>query len=126
MHDRDKPGVLPVARRLDQLGFRLVATAGTADYLAGQGLRVERVRKVHEGRPHVVDPLINGGIQLVVNTPLGRESHDDDAAIRQTALKHDVPCITTLSGAMAAAEGIAALQERRLEVVPLQELGARR
>ena len=126
VHDRDKPGALPVARRLDQLGFRLVATAGTAEYLAGQGLRVERVRKVHEGRPHVVDALINGGIQLVVNTPLGRESHDDDAAIRQTALKHDVPCITTLSGAMAAAEGIAALQERRLEVVPLQELGARR
>ncbi|QQR76013.1 MAG: carbamoyl-phosphate synthase large subunit [Holophagales bacterium] len=126
VHDRDKAGVLPVARRLAGLGFRLVATAGTADFLDRHGHSVERVRKVHEGRPHVVDALINGEIQLVVNTPLGRESHDDDAAIRQTALKHDVPCITTLSGAMAAAEGIAALQEKRLEVMPLQELGARR
>ncbi|MCL4838187.1 MAG: carbamoyl-phosphate synthase large subunit [Thermoanaerobaculia bacterium] len=124
VHDRDKPGLLPVARRLAGLGLALVATGGTADFLAGAGLPVERVRKVHEGRPHIVDELINGGIQLVVNTPLGPESHADDARIRQTALKHEVPCITTLSGAMAAAEAIAALQAGRLEVVPLQQLGS--
>ena len=70
------------------------------------------VLKVHEARPHVVDHLINGEIALVINTPLGRESHEDDGAIRRTALKYDIPCITTLSGAMAAAEGIAALRER--------------
>jgi carbamoyl-phosphate synthase large subunit len=77
---------------------------------------------VHEGRPHVVDHLINREIDLVVNTPLGRESHEDDASIRQTALKYDIPCITTLSGAMAAVEGIAAWKAGGLEVASLQQL----
>ena len=80
------------------------------------------VFKVHQARPHIVDHLINGDIALVVNTPLGRESHEDDGAIRRTALKFDIPCITTLSGAMAAAEGIAALRKERLQVSSLQAL----
>jgi carbamoyl-phosphate synthase large subunit len=125
VHDRDKPGLLPVARRLAELGFQLVATAGTAGYLREKGLAVRTVLKVHEARPHIVDHLINGDIALVVNTPLGRESHEDDGAIRRTALKYDIPCITTLSGAMAAAEGIAALQKEGLEVMSLQERHAR-
>ena len=124
VHDREKPALVPVARRLAGLGFELVATSGTADYLEAQGLAVRRVLKVHEGRPHVVDALINGDLQLVVNTPLGKDSHLDDAQIRRTALRYDVPCITNLSGALAAAEGIAALRERRLEVCSLQELQA--
>jgi len=124
VHDRDKPGLLPVARRLADLGFELAATAGTADYLRGQGLAVRTVLKVHEGRPHIADLLINGDIALVVNTPLGRESHEDDGVIRRTALKHDIPCITTLSGAMAAAEGIAALGREGLSVRSLQEMAA--
>jgi carbamoyl-phosphate synthase large subunit len=78
--------------------------------------------KVHEARPHVVDHLINGEVALVVNTPLGQASFEDDGAIRRTALKYDIPCITTLSGAMAAAEGIAALQRDGLGVRPLQEV----
>jgi carbamoyl-phosphate synthase large subunit len=78
--------------------------------------------KVHEARPHVVDHLINGEIALVVNTPLGQASFEDDSSIRRTALKYDIPCITTLSGAMAAAEGIAALQKDGLAVRPLQEV----
>jgi carbamoyl-phosphate synthase large subunit len=123
VHDRDKPGLLPVARRLAELGFALAATEGTAGYLRGQGLDVRTVLKVHEARPHVVDHLINGEIALVINTPLGRESHEDDGAIRRTALKYDVPCITTLSGAMACAEGIAALRKDGLSVRPLQEMG---
>ncbi|HSG40002.1 MAG TPA: carbamoyl-phosphate synthase large subunit, partial [Thermoanaerobaculia bacterium] len=123
VHDRDKPGLLPVARRLTDLGFELVATSGTADYLRGQGLEVRTVRKVHDQeRPHVVDHLINGEIALVVNTPLGRESFEDDGVIRRTALKFDIPCITTLSGAMAAAEGIAALRKDGLNVRSLQEM----
>ena len=122
VHDRDKDALVPVARRLHELGFELVATAGTADFLAGKGLPTRRVLKVHEGRPHVVDLLIDRGIDLVVNTPLGRASQEDDALIRRTALRHDVPCITTLSGALAAAEGIAALRHGSLEVRPLQEL----
>jgi carbamoyl-phosphate synthase large subunit len=124
VHDRDKPGLLPVARRLTDLGFELAATAGTADYLRGQGLAVRTVLKVHEGRPHIADLLINGDIALVINTPLGRESHEDDGVIRRTALKYDIPCITTLSGAMAAAEGIAALGREGLSVRSLQEMAA--
>jgi carbamoyl-phosphate synthase large subunit len=121
VHDQDKPALLPVARRLHRLGFELVATAGTAEYLRRQGLPVRTVLKVHEARPHVVDHLINGEIDLVINTPLGRESHEDDAMIRRTALKYDVPCITTLSGAMAAAEGIDALRRDGLGVHSLQD-----
>ncbi|HET9210330.1 MAG TPA: carbamoyl-phosphate synthase large subunit [Thermoanaerobaculia bacterium] len=123
VHDRDKPGLLPVAHRLAELGFELTATAGTAGYLREHGLEVRTVLKVHEARPHVVDLLINGEIVLVINTPLGRESHEDDGIIRRTALKYDIPCITTLSGAMAAAEGIAALRREGLSVRSLQEMG---
>ena len=124
VHDRDKPGLLPVAHRLSELGFELTATAGTADYLRHHGLDVRTVLKVHEARPHVVDLLINGEIALVINTPLGRESHEDDGLIRRTALKYDIPCITTLSGAMACAEGIAALRKEGLSVRSLQEMAA--
>ncbi len=122
VHDRDKEGLLPVARRLAELGFDLVATSGTASFLQSRGLGVQPILKVHEGRPNVVDRLINGEIALVVNTPLGRESHEDDALIRRTALKYDIPCITTLSGAMACAEGIAALGLDALEVRSLQSI----
>jgi len=121
VHDRDKAALLPLALRLRQLDIQLVATAGTATFLQGQGIPVEKVKKVHEGRPHVVDQLINGSIQLVINTPLGRESLVDDSVIRQTALKYGIPCITTLSGATATAEAIAALQQGALSVRPLQE-----
>jgi carbamoyl-phosphate synthase large subunit len=124
VHDRDKPGLLPVARRLAELGFELAATAGTAGYLSGQGLAVRTVLKVHEARPHIGDLLINGEIALVINTPLGRASHEDDGVIRRTALKYDIPCITTLSGAMACAEGIAALKREGLSVRSLQEMVA--
>jgi carbamoyl-phosphate synthase large subunit len=122
VHDRDKEALLPVARRFAEVGFSLVATAGTAAYLAEQGLDVRTVHKVQEGHPHVVDHLINGEIQVVVNTPLGRASHEDEAEIRRTALKYDIPCITTLSGAMAMAEGIAASTRDGLAVKSLQEL----
>jgi carbamoyl-phosphate synthase large subunit len=121
VHDQDKPALLPVARRFQGLGFSLVATAGTAEYLRSQGLDVRTILKVHEARPHVADHLINGAIDLIVNTPLGRESHEDDAVIRRLALKYDIPCITTLSGAMAAAEGIAGLRREGLAVLSLQE-----
>ncbi|HEX5760725.1 MAG TPA: carbamoyl-phosphate synthase large subunit [Thermoanaerobaculia bacterium] len=124
VHDRDKPALLPVARRFAALGFELVATAGTAEFLESEGLAVRPVLKVREGRPHVVDHLINGAIHLVVNTPLGRASHEDDAEIRRTAIKHEVPCITTLSGALAAADAVEALRHDDLSVRPLQEIHA--
>jgi len=122
VHDRDKNDLGPVAKRFQELGFRLLATSGTADYLARQGLSVELVNKIPEGRPHVVDHLINGDVDLVINTPLGRESHQDDSIIRQTALKHRIPCITTISGAMAAAAGIASLKNNELDVRSLQQI----
>ncbi|HNU83831.1 MAG TPA: carbamoyl phosphate synthase large subunit, partial [Thermoanaerobaculia bacterium] len=124
VHDRDKPGLLPVARQFAGLGFTLAATGGTAEFLEEEGLPVERVRKLHEGRPHVIDELINGDLHLVINTASGSVAHADDVAIRQRALQHGVPCITTLSGAMAAAAAIAALGAAQLEAVPLQRLGA--
>ena len=122
VHDTDKEALLPVAAKLVEVGFELTATAGTAEFLTSRGLKVRRTNKVHEGRPHIVDHLINRDIDLVVNTPLGRESHEDDASIRQMALKYDIPCITTLSGAMAAVEGIAAWKAGGLDVASLQQL----
>jgi carbamoyl-phosphate synthase large subunit len=126
VHDREKPRLLPVAERLAELGFELVATAGTAEFLAAHGFVVRPILKVHEGRPNVVDALINREIQLVVNTPIGRDPAVDDAHIRRTAVRHQVPCITTLTGARAAAEGIAALRGRAVGVHSLQELAENR
>jgi carbamoyl-phosphate synthase large subunit len=126
VHDRDKPALLPVAQRLQELGFTLTATSGTSRFLREHGLTPRVIPKVMDGeRPHVVDRLLSRQVDLVVNTPLGRASHEDDAIIRQTALKHDIPCITTLSGAMAAADGIAALQAGELSVMSLQELSGK-
>ena len=125
VHDREKPGLVPIAERLIGLGFEIVSTEGTARFLTGRGFTVRRINKVHEGRPHVVDAMINRGIQLVVNTPVGRDSAIDDAYIRRTAVRYQVPCITTLSGALAAVDGIAALKQGGLAVRSLQELGAR-
>jgi carbamoyl-phosphate synthase large subunit len=122
VHDRDKETLVAVARGLAEAGFELTATGGTAAFLAGRGLAVRPVLKVHEGRPNVVDHLINGEIDLVVNTPIGREGHVDDSYIRRTALKHNVPCVTTLSGARAAVEGIRALRRGDFEIHSLQQL----
>ncbi|MFN5193957.1 MAG: carbamoyl-phosphate synthase large subunit [Cyanobacteriota bacterium] len=121
-HDRDKPALVPVARRLGELGFALTATHGTAAVLAAAGLTVEPVLKVHEGRPNLEDSIRSGAIQLVINTPIGRQAAHDDRYLRQAALDYAVPTVTTLAGARAAVEAIAALQQHQLEVCSLQEL----
>jgi carbamoyl-phosphate synthase large subunit len=121
-HDRDKPALVPVARRLGELGFALTATHGTAAVLAAAGLTVEPVLKVHEGRPNIEDSIRSGAIQLVINTPIGRQAAHDDRYLRQAALDYAVPTVTTLAGARAAVEAIAALQQHQLEVCSLQEL----
>ncbi|HSB62823.1 MAG TPA: carbamoyl-phosphate synthase large subunit [Thermoanaerobaculia bacterium] len=121
VHDGDKDALLPLARELDSLGFRLVATAGTAKALARGGLTATTVLKVNEGRPNIVDLLINGSVDLIVNTPLGRESFYDEVSIRRTALDRDVPCLTTLSAASAALEAIRARAAGALTYAPLQE-----
>jgi carbamoyl-phosphate synthase large subunit len=121
VHDGDKDALLPLARELDALGFRLLATAGTARALAKGGLTAETVLKVNEGRPNIVDLMINGSVDLIVNTPLGKESFYDEVAIRRMALDRDVPCLTTLSAASAALEAIRARAAGALTYAPLQE-----
>ncbi len=106
----DKPALAPVARDLIELGFTIMATGGTAAYLAEQGVRVERVNKVAEGRPHVVDAMKNGGVQLVFNTTEGAQSYRDSYSIRRTALTQNIPYYTTVSGARAAIQAIRRLK----------------
>src|SRR5690349_10549909 len=124
--DHDKRQVATVARKFVDMGFRLVATAGTADVIEAAGMNVERVYKVKEGRPNVVDFIKGQRIQLVVNTPTGQEPWFDEKAIRRAAVTARIPTITTLAAARAAAEGIAALQRGEINVHALQQLHADR
>jgi carbamoyl-phosphate synthase large subunit len=117
----DKDSVIPIARELAEMGFRLCATEGTREALAKAGLSADRVFKVNEGSPNAVDRMEAGEIQLVINTPLGGESHYDEAAIRAAALRLQIPCLTTLSAAAAAVEGIRAWREEATGVAALQE-----
>jgi carbamoyl-phosphate synthase large subunit len=121
VNNSDKAGVLPIARDLAQLGFTLAATRGTAAFLRVHGIDVGVMYKVNEGRPNVADHLVNGNIQLVINTPLGRDSFFDDRAVRRAATMAQVPCITTLTGASAAVSAIRALRSQALTVRSLQD-----
>jgi carbamoyl-phosphate synthase large subunit len=124
--DHDKPQVAEVARRFVDLGFKLVATHGTADVLDAAGLACERVFKVKEGRPNVVDLIKGERIQLIINTPHGPDPYFDEKAIRRAAVTAHIPTITTLAAARAAADGIAALQRGEIHVQALQHLHAER
>jgi carbamoyl-phosphate synthase large subunit len=121
VNNHDKAAVVPVARELAALGFSLVATRGTAAYLRAHGIQADVVFKINEGRPHVGDQILNGKIHLVINTPLGRDSFFDDTTVRRIATLHDVPCITTLTGAAAAVSGIRAIRAEGLDVRAIQE-----
>ena len=122
VNDHDKPAVIPIARDLESLGFTMVATRGTADALRAGGVKVEKVFKVNEARPNVVDRIKSAEIDLIINTPLGRTSRFDDKAIRRAAVQHGVTCITTLSAASAAIQGIRALQRGETHVASLQKI----
>jgi len=122
--DHDKLQLADVARKFVDMGFKLVATAGTADVIEDAGMSVERVYKVKEGRPNVVDLIKGERIQLIVNTPHGQDPFFDEKAIRRAAITGRIPTITTLSAAKAAAEGIAALQRGEVRVQALQTLHA--
>ena len=121
VNNQDKPNVLATARDLASLGFRLAATRGTAAYLRAHGVEAATVFKVNEGRPNVADQVVNGEIQLIINTPLGRASFFDDRAVRRAAMLHGVPCITTLTGAAAAVSAIRAIGSHTLQVRALQD-----
>jgi carbamoyl-phosphate synthase large subunit len=120
VRDTDKAATVAVARRLVEMGFAIMATRGTANRLRDAGLAVSTVNKVLEGRPHCVDAIRSGEIQLVINTAAGAQSVHDSFAIRRSALTHGVPHYTTIAGARAAAHAIAALRSGTLEVAPLQ------
>ncbi len=120
VRNQDKDAIVPLAEKLNALGFSLVATSGTTDRLSAAGLPVTRINKVLEGQPHVVDAMINGDVQLVFNTTDGAQAIRDSFSLRRTALVNNIPYYTTVAGARAAVEAIAALKAGRLEVAPLQ------
>ena len=125
VRESDKQRAIVPAKRLEELGFTLIATGGTAAFLAQNGVQVEPINKVAEGRPHIVDAIKNGDVQLVVNTTEGEKSLADSKSIRRTTLEMKVPYYTTLAGAEAAVAAIAALGTEELTVTSLQDYAAR-
>ncbi|MFC1937458.1 carbamoyl-phosphate synthase large subunit [Chloroflexota bacterium] len=121
---KDRPAVYEVAEQFTKLGFRIRATQGTHEFFTSRGIKSELILKIYEGRPNIVDAIMNGEIQLVINTPSGKLSQYDDSYIRKTAIKYKVPYITTLAAAMAAAKGIMAYSQAKPEVKSLQNYHA--
>jgi carbamoyl-phosphate synthase large subunit len=124
--DHDKKNAHHVARDLVAAGLQIVATRGTAAALRGAGIEVKAVYKVNEGRPNIVDLIKTGKIHMLINTPLGRESFYDEKSIRRAAIRYNIPCITTLSAASAAARGIRAMSGHEADVCALQDLHRRK
>ncbi len=119
--NKDKRHVVFIAKKLVDLGFHIVATMGTAKVLAKNGIPVKTVHKVNEGRPHIVDLIKNGEVHLIINTPSGKKPKADKVTIRSEAVVHDIPCITTISGASAAVNGIESMIQRGISVQSIQE-----
>jgi carbamoyl-phosphate synthase large subunit len=124
VNQHDKKSIAKIAADLVAMGFSVIATRGTAQVLRNAGVPVETVYKVNEGRPHIADYVKSGKVDLLINTPLGKESFFDERAIRRAAIHYRIPCITTISGAIAAVAGIRALQRESLDVRSLQEYHA--
>jgi carbamoyl-phosphate synthase large subunit len=118
--DREKNLALQVAQEFSKLGFTIKATEGTKKFLAGHGIESEFIKKQHEGRPNIVDGIMNKEIHLVINTPVGKLSQFDDSYIRKAAIKYKIPYITTMPAALAAAKGIAERRDQRTQVHSLQ------
>ena len=122
-HDRDKEALVEVAGKLQEQGFELIATEGTAKYLCSNGLKVKPVLKVHEGRPNIEDAIRSDQVQMIINTPIGRQAAHDDRYLRRAALDYRVPTVTTLAGARAAVEAVGCLQRQNdLPINALQDL----
>jgi carbamoyl-phosphate synthase large subunit len=113
-----------VAALLDDLGFRIIATSGTARAIRRMGIPAQAINKIGEGSPHVVDWIERGEVDLVVNTPVGTGARADGYEIRASAIAHRIPCITTMAGAMAAARAISAARRGQPDVLSLQEIHA--
>ena len=121
VNDRDKATVTPILRRFHDLGFKIMATKGTREYLVRLGVPAERVYKVNEGRPNIVDHIVSGDVRLLINTPLGKESQYDDYAMRRAAIMYKTPYLTTMSATSAACDALIALKTRQHSVKSLQE-----
>ena len=126
VNDHDKSHVAPIAKDLAAAGLKIIATRGTAAALKRAGIEIEAVYKVNEGRPNIIDLIKNGKVNLIINTPLGRESFYDEKSIRRAAVRYNVPCITTLSAASAAARGIRAMIGHTTDVAAIQDLHRRK
>jgi len=120
--DQDKPYVLETAREFIKLGFKILATDGTHKFLKENGVPSRRIKKLAQGRPNIVDGITNGEINLVINTPSGKSSKHDDSYIRKTAIKYNVPYITTTAAALASARGIAAYKENNYTLGSIKSL----
>jgi carbamoyl-phosphate synthase large subunit len=120
--DTDKPAATQLAARMHDLGFKVLATSGTAQAIRRMGVPVEQLNKIGEGSPHVVDRIRGGDVDMLINTPAGRGARTDGWEIRRAAIEHGVPCITTMTGASAAARAIGAERQRMPAVRSLQEL----
>jgi carbamoyl-phosphate synthase large subunit len=121
VNDRDKEAIVPIVRRFRDLGFTLMATGGTRDYLARLGVPADFVFKVREGRPDIVDQMVSGNVALLINTPLGKKSQYDDYAMRRAAITYKIPYLTTMSATSAASDALIALKSRKREVRSIQE-----
>jgi carbamoyl-phosphate synthase large subunit len=119
---RDRQAIVPIASKLVEMGYSLICTSGTAWSLGEHGIEVATVRKIHEGRPNLLDHLANGEIALVINTPSGKGARTDEGRIRAAAVSQGVPCITTVNAARAAVAALERLREGELEVYALQDL----
>ncbi|MFT5369776.1 MAG: carbamoyl-phosphate synthase large subunit, partial [Candidatus Latescibacterota bacterium] len=125
VNDRDKEGVIPIAQKLSDLNFKLIATRGTATYLQAQNIPCEIILKIQEGRPNVLDAIKNGDIAIMINTPAGEQSQAADPEIRRAAIQYGLPYTTTLAGAIAAVEGITSLKRNsKISIRSLQEYHA--
>jgi carbamoyl-phosphate synthase large subunit len=122
--EKDRPAVLELAKLFDELGFKIKATNGTNRFLSENGIKAEHILKIYEGRPNIVDGIMNGEINLVINTPSGKMSKHDDSYIRKAAIKYKIPYITTLAAAVAAARGISAFRKGHGKVKSLQNYHA--
>jgi carbamoyl-phosphate synthase large subunit len=121
VNDRDKAAIVPIVKDFLDLGFKVVATTGTCDVLTQAGLTVERILKVHEGRPHILDAIKNQQLDLVINSPLGKTAQEDERSIRRTAITYKIPVVTTVAAARATVAAIKALQANPLEVKAIQD-----
>lgn len=122
VNDQDKPAALEAAREFARIGFKIKATGGTHKYLQENGIEAEKIKKLFEGRPNIVDGITNQELNLVINTPSGKRSKSDDSYIRKAAIKYKVPYITTMAAALASAKGIAAYKENHFEEGALKSL----